>query len=250
MQTFKRAIGLARPELRDLLQFEQEPNLEDFNKVFRSILDSYGLSNAVYFCTTFAGCSRENPFTAFTYSNEWAEHYVKSNYQNIDPVVSMSARSLLPVDWSCFDRANRKVVKLFDEARQFGVGSQGVTIPIRGVGNGIWASFSVTSTESEPSWEKQRREILTDLVLVANFLHQKAYELHKPDEIIDLNTITRRETEALAWTAEGKSLSDIGTLMGISAETVKAHLDSARFKLGALNRVHAVAKAIRHGLIR
>jgi DNA-binding CsgD family transcriptional regulator len=250
MQTFDGAIGLARPGLRDLLQFEQEPNLDGFNKVFRSILDTYGLSNAVYFCTTFSGCSRENPFTAFTYSNEWAEHYVRSNYKNIDPVVSASARSLLPVDWSTFDKSNRKVVKFFDEARQAGVGSHGVTIPIRGVESGIWASFSVTSGESERNWGKQRSEILTDLVLVANFLHQKAYELHKPGESIDLNAITRRETEALAWTSEGKSLSDIGTLMGISAETVKAHLDSARFKLGALNRVHAVAKAIRHGLIR
>jgi len=31
---------------------------------------------------------------------------------------------------------------------------------------------------------------------------------------------------------------------------VKTHLDSARFKLKALNRVHAVARAIRTGLIR
>ena len=250
MQTFNRALGLARPELRDLLQFESQPSVEDFNKIFRGILDAYGLTNAVYFCTTFQGRSRDDPFTVFTYRKEWAEHYVKSNYANIDPVVSVSARSLLPVDWSLFSRSDRKVVKFFDEARHGGVGSQGVTIPIRGVENGIWASFSVTSTESPTAWAKQRSEILTDIVLVANFLHQKAYELHNPQELVDLNAITRRETQALAWTSEGKSVSDIATLMGISAETVKAHLDSARYKLGALNRVHAVAKAIRHGLIR
>ncbi len=86
-------------------------------------------------------------------------------------------------------------------------------------------------------------------MLVGHFMHQKAYELHTSGEFVDLNAITRRETEALAWTAEGKSIADIATLMRISSETVKAHLDSARFKLGALNRVHAVAKAIRHGII-
>ena len=37
--------------------------------------------------------------------------------------------------------------------------------------------------------------------------------------------------------------------MRISLETVKAHLDSARDKLQALNRIHAVAKALRAGLI-
>jgi LuxR family transcriptional regulator, quorum-sensing system regulator SinR len=74
--------------------------------------------------------------------------------------------------------------------------------------------------------------------------------MHVKDEVIDLNTITRREIEALSWSAEGKTIEDIAVLMKIAQETVKAHLDSARHKLGALNRIHAVAKAIRAGLIR
>ena len=249
MQTFNQGIGLARPALRDLLQFERDPKFEDFDKILNGILASYGVANAVYFCTTFQGRSRDEPFVVYTYKNEWVEHYLQSNYAFIDPVVTTSARSLLPVDWSHFDRSDRKVVRLFREARDSGVGVHGVTIPTRGAENGIWASFSVTSTESQSAWTKQRADILSDLVLVANFLHQKAYELNHHGEVIDLNAITRRETQALAWTSEGKSVSDIATLMCISAETVKAHLDSARYKLGALNRVHAVAKAIRHGLI-
>lgn len=41
----------------------------------------------------------------------------------------------------------------------------------------------------------------------------------------------------------------IGLLLGISAETVKCHCDSIRFKLGARNQAHAVAIAWRRGLI-
>lgn len=52
--------------------------------------------------------------------------------------------------------------------------------------------------------------------------------------------LTKRKTEALEWSAEEKSMKDIAILMRISAETVKAHLDSARYKLHALNRIHAV----------
>jgi DNA-binding CsgD family transcriptional regulator len=91
---------------------------------------------------------------------------------------------------------------------------------------------------------------MRDLVHVAHYVHQRAYELHAEDAPIDLNTITKRELETLEWSAEGKSIADIAILMRISSETVKAHLDSARFKLQALNRVHAVSKAIRAGLIR
>ncbi len=139
---------------------------------------------------------------------------------------------------------------MFDESREAGVGSQGMTIPMRGVENGVWGLFSITSNESDKEWVRRRPEMIADLVLIGNFLHQKAFEAHHTIEKIDLNAVTRREVEALAWTSEGKSVADIAVLMRISAETVKAHLDSARYKLGALNRVHAVAKAIRHGIIR
>ena len=96
----------------------------------------------------------------------------------------------------------------------------------------------------------RRFELLKDLVHVAHYVHQRAYQLHVEDAPVDLNAVTKREIEALEWSAEGKTLGDIAILMRISAETVKSHLDSARFKLQAINRVHAVSKALRSGLIR
>jgi DNA-binding CsgD family transcriptional regulator len=139
---------------------------------------------------------------------------------------------------------------LFGEAKEAGVGEQGLTIPVRGPANGLWALFSVTSHETDSNWSGRRFELTKDLVHIAHYVHQRAYSLHAQEDELDLNTITKREIEALEWSAEGKSLADISILMRISVETVKAHLDSARFKLHALNRVHAVTKAIRAGLIR
>jgi DNA-binding CsgD family transcriptional regulator len=249
MVTDSEILGLANVDIRDLMKLEKNPTVDDFAAVIRKIVDSYGLRNAIYWCPTFRGRAVDDPFLVMTYEQEWKAHYLRSNYAAVDPVVNTGARSLLPVDWAKLDRSNRKVVKMFNEAREAGVGAQGLTIPIRGGENGAWGLFSVTSNESDAEWASRRREIVSDLVLVGYFMHQKAYELHTSGEFIDLNAITRRETEALAWTGEGKSVADIATLMSISTETVKAHLDSARFKLGALNRVHAVAKAIRHGII-
>jgi DNA-binding CsgD family transcriptional regulator len=250
MQYYTESLALSNLKINELMELEKEPTVDDFGQVIRKILRAYGLRNAVYYCPTMRGRALDDPFIVLTYQQEWVSHYMRSNYLAVDPVVSTGARSLLPVDWSSLDRSNRKVVKMFNESREAGVGVQGLTIPIRGAENGVWALFSVTSNETDLEWTRRRREIIADLVLIANFLHQKAYELHQPGEVIDLNAVTRREAEALTWTAEGKSVADIAILMRISAETVKAHLDSARYKLGALNRVHAVAKAIRHGIIR
>jgi len=61
--------------------------------------------------------------------------------------------------------------------------------------------------------------------------------------------LTRREVECLGWAAQGKSEWEISQILGISEHTAEKHLINARVKLGAVNRVHAVATAIRRGLI-
>ena len=61
--------------------------------------------------------------------------------------------------------------------------------------------------------------------------------------------ITEREREILGWMREGKSNPEIGAQLGISALTVKNHLQKILRKLGASNRTQAVARAINMNLI-
>lgn len=237
-------------DIQTMLQLEgnlTDQTLDGFNEFIRL---RYGLANIAYLCPSFPGHSIVEPFANTTYSNSWTEHYRAQNYGSVDPAVIFGARSLLPVDWGRLPRTDRKVQRLFNEARDAGVGHHGVTIPVRGPTNSHWALFVVTSEESDRDWSSRRYELVRDLVHVAHYVHQRAYQLHVEDVPVDLNVVTKREIEALEWSAEGKTLGDIAVLMRISAETVKSHLDSARYKLQAVNRVHAVTKAIRAGLIR
>ena len=57
------------------------------------------------------------------------------------------------------------------------------------------------------------------------------------------HSLTRR------WAVEGKSPSDISRILGIGVDCVKAHMKTAFSRLGASNRLEAVAIAIRHNLI-
>ncbi len=61
--------------------------------------------------------------------------------------------------------------------------------------------------------------------------------------------LTARERETLAWASQGKSAWEIGEILGISQRTVEEHLSAAGRKLGAVNRVHAVAIGIRERVI-
>jgi DNA-binding NarL/FixJ family response regulator len=63
------------------------------------------------------------------------------------------------------------------------------------------------------------------------------------------SALTDRESEVLALLADGLSHDAIGLRLRISGETVRTHLQKARERLGAQNRTHAVALALRLGLI-
>jgi LuxR family quorum sensing-dependent transcriptional regulator len=62
-------------------------------------------------------------------------------------------------------------------------------------------------------------------------------------------SLSPREREVLRLVAQGKSSREIGELLGISSRTVNEHVTSSVRKLSAKNRTHAVAIALRDGII-
>ena len=63
------------------------------------------------------------------------------------------------------------------------------------------------------------------------------------------SVLTAREAEVLAAVGAGLSNKEIARRLGISAHTVKFHLEQAFRKLGAGSRAEAVAKGLRRGVI-
>ena len=61
--------------------------------------------------------------------------------------------------------------------------------------------------------------------------------------------LTKRQQEVLFWIKEGKTAWDISKLLVVSERTVNFHLDNIFKKLEAVNRPHAVARAISYGLL-
>jgi DNA-binding CsgD family transcriptional regulator len=61
--------------------------------------------------------------------------------------------------------------------------------------------------------------------------------------------LSSREIECLRWAAAGKSSDEIAIILGISAYTVSSYFKSATRKLDAVNRMQAIARAMRMKLI-
>lgn len=63
------------------------------------------------------------------------------------------------------------------------------------------------------------------------------------------HSLTARELEVLTWVARGKSAWEIGEILHIAKRTVDEHVQTAVRKLGAVNRTHAAAMAVRDRII-
>jgi len=63
-------------------------------------------------------------------------------------------------------------------------------------------------------------------------------------------TLTARELEVLTLLAEGLSNREIAQRLGFSAHTAKFHVNAVLDKLDATTRAEAVARALRHGVLR
>ncbi|MEV3912539.1 response regulator transcription factor [Streptomyces canus] len=66
----------------------------------------------------------------------------------------------------------------------------------------------------------------------------------------DLNGLTTREREVMAWVAEGHSNDEIAQKLFVSPLTVRTHVHRAMTKLGARDRAQLVVMAYQSGLVQ
>jgi len=62
-------------------------------------------------------------------------------------------------------------------------------------------------------------------------------------------TLTQRELSVLKIASDGRTAKEIASALSLGVETVRSHFKKAKAKLGARNRTHAVAEALRQLLI-
>jgi DNA-binding CsgD family transcriptional regulator len=65
-----------------------------------------------------------------------------------------------------------------------------------------------------------------------------------PPDVLRALGLTRRETEVLAWVAEGKTSDEIATILGVGRRAIEKHLEHIYPKLGVETRTAAAARAL------
>lgn len=214
----------------------------------RNILNNYfGIENVVYLGMNIPGFDHK-PMVTVTYTPEWQRHYAQRGYIDVDPVVRAGLGGILPIDWNEINRSDPLVKQFFEEAKELKIGQQGLTLPLRGR-HGDFALFTVTTNDKKSEWESRLPELKRDIMSIAWNFHAQIIDNSLKEASLDIAKLSQREMMCLRWKALGKTETDIADILGISARTVRFHLEGARARLRASNVTHAVSIALSTGII-
>jgi DNA-binding CsgD family transcriptional regulator len=218
--------------------------LEQLQEIVVDLRDAYGVDHIIYHWVDSAG----DQYGCGTYSDEWVARYLEQNYLRVDPVIQGCYQRFHPVDWKRLDWSGKAARAFQSEAIAHGVGNQGYSIPIRGP-NGQFALFTVSHNCDDETWAVFTDSHSRDLILIAHFLNRKALEFEPDRTPENTRALSPREVDAMTLLAIGYNRAQVADTLSISEHTLRVYIESARFKLGALNTTHAVARATSMGLI-
>ncbi|MFQ5624405.1 MAG: autoinducer binding domain-containing protein [Paracoccaceae bacterium] len=227
-----------------IANLETARSLDDLQSLIECIRDVYDVDHAIYHSVSGTG----EQYAALTYSPDWVDRYVGEDYARIDPVVTGSLRRFHPVDWKRLDWTAALARDFLHEAIGAGVGNQGYSVPIRGP-NGQFALFTFNKRASDRDWAFFTSDHVREMLLIAHYVHQKSQRIHQIEEARSLKELSPRERDALHYLALGMGRARIAEKLNISEHTLRVYIDSARYKMGALNTTHTVALAMSRGVI-
>ena len=219
-------------------------SLDGLQTATEALRDFFEIGHIVYHWVDAAG----DQYGCGTYSDCWVQRYLERGYLRIDPVIQGGYQRFHPVDWKRLDWSGKAARAFQQEAIRYGVGNQGYSVPMRGP-NGQFAILTVNDTCSYAAWAKFTEKSARSLILSAHYFNRKALEFEpnrKPEQV---RSLSPRETDAMTLLAMGYSRAQVADTLSISEHTLRVYIESARFKLGALNTTHAVARAMSRGLI-
>ncbi|KDB05412.1 hypothetical protein U879_01715 [Defluviimonas sp. 20V17] len=215
------------------------------------LMRGYGFDRLFYiYARANSGSQLGEPGNALVLSNHskaFLDRFVGDGLYRNAPMVRWANENQGVCNWRCIDQmlesgnvsaAERQVISF---SRQHGVVAglsiSFATLALRAKGGiGLVARGGLGHDDVDGIWQSRGPEILA-LTRVA---HLRIISLPHPHA---RTILSPRQREALEWVAEGKTMLDIATLMGVSVPTIEKHLRLARESLRVDNTAQAVAKA-------
>jgi len=178
----------------------------------------------------------------------WLDYRSHAGDRGVDPIRTAIRCGNQPVHWRDYERSNMSATEraMWLRARAIGL-RDGLTVPLRDPSSRRYGVLSVLHFGRQvefDDWIGEHRSLFGPAAYLAHLAISNAQALSG-----DAEPLSGRERQCLALVAEGLSSKDIGKRLRLSPRTVELHVARAMKRLGAVNRSHAVALALRQNML-
>jgi len=180
------------------------------------------------------------------FSDEWLKLYNDENFRANDPIPKRILENGMMMTWQQAMKAeeNSPAEREYFEAMERHGLKHGFGVPLFG----LYACDAYAAFDFDIPIEEVSDAKLGMVRALSQMVHQRICVLIKRSE--KSYDLSERETEVLEWLARGKSVWAVAAILDISPDTVKTYCKRIYAKLGVSDRVGAVVKALKLGLVK
>ncbi|MEP3346145.1 MAG: LuxR family transcriptional regulator [Litoreibacter sp.] len=227
-------------------------SLEEMWQLHTDKMAEFGFDRIVYGYTRFrTGSTLGDLQDALILTNHdapYVDHFVGDGGYYQGPMVAWAAENVGACSWSYMrdlamngklSQGELEVVALnqrLDVTAGYTISFHDVSMRAKGA-TGLTARRGLTQDEVDEIWVKSG----VDIELANKVMHMKVMQL--PHTTGQRRTLTARQREVLEWVADGKTIQDTATIMGLNPATVEKHLRLARETLDVDTTAQAILKA-------
>jgi LuxR family transcriptional regulator len=231
---------------------EASTSMDEAMDVLHGAIIELGFPRVVYACTSIAhlpsGTWVPAPLQVRGFPDGWDRDWQK--HRAHDPYAYTAFVSMESTNWTAVqnnaDLLDPAQVDCISYINDWGL-NPGLTVPLFIPGH-HYGFITAVGSGGLDGWDAAAERAGPTLAMIANYFDNFAIRRFggPPKEHQGLS---RRELECLTWSARGKTVEDIAVILDLSADTVRVYLKRVNQKLDAVNRSHAVAKAMCLGMI-
>lgn len=180
------------------------------------------------------------------YSKDWKKRYDDADFRRSDPIPERTMAHGAMLTWR---EARHMAPNSADNEAYFAAMTEaglihGFGLPLFGPrGRDAYASFDFGIP-----LERVGKDQIGIVRSVPQAAHQRVCVLL--ESMREQPDLSERERQVLHWLAQGKSQSVIAEILDLSPDTVKTYTKRIYSKLGTSDRIGAIVKALKLGLVR
>ncbi|MEK1834943.1 autoinducer binding domain-containing protein [Pseudomonas sp. NPDC089918] len=227
-----------------LTQLSYAQKIETAYEISLSLVKNLGFNFCAFSITSQVRGIRRHTINLNNYPTEWNTKYEQEHFSEVDPILAHCNHSELPILWQ--EEIFCKTPTLRQAQKQQGLRygwSQSVHDE-----NGLCSMLSLARSHC-PITTHDLYKNLGYALFISRHLHGLvAKELPAPSKPGTVH-LSSREIEVLKYSADGKTADEVAIILNLSPSTVQFHIRGAIRKFGVNNKIAAVIRAAKVGVI-